>query len=221
MKLKIIALILLIGFIGYHQSPIFVASSIQTAANELQIVPTRIGRFVRTEKQWKIIRDDGVIEEGAMYSDDAHGSKTLDGAPVQLDFYRAYNKPHNGLLCYIGQGERLLWTRHFILQNPNQSIRFLIGLTESDGQLRLTAATECDSDHCDEESFDKEWHFRRPSAHQRSIEGIVPMSVVIIQPTAGANPVQVERELIEKMNSFLDAFDFDPIFALARSQSIK
>lgn len=207
------------------------AETNRALADAIQLAPAEIAGFERTEPHWRNLHEDGSVEEGSMYKAKRGIIPTSAAEPnIQLDFYRAYNNRHNGQLCYLLQGETLLWTRRQAVQDPKQKTHVLLGLTQSDRQLRLTAATECYAQGCDEMSLGSEWAFNSlPGAplskdkselgiHDRG-RGIVPMSVVMTTQFDEAHRAEAEQALLTQMNLFLEAFDFEPVKRLAELQN--
>jgi hypothetical protein len=191
-------------------------------ADAIDLVPLRIGSFQRQSQIWKIDRSDGAIEEGAMYAKVSEPEHA-----IQLDFYRAYNKAHNGLLCYLGQGETLLWTQSMVLNHKHHAIQLLLGMTQSDHRLRLTAATECFAEHCHEEFLPTQWSVHTTpgwfwsdsGVELKPTAGLVPMSIVLQQSFSEGQQAHIQHAMMQRLQAFLDAFDFAPVMALAQHQN--
>lgn len=238
MKAKLAVLALAVALLGWVNWPIFLVADVSgstknSLADAVQLVPYEFGDFERTEPHWHIVRNDGAIEEGSIYR--IKQNKVLEkelgalsaNSKVQLDFYRAYNKKHNGLMCYIGQGETLRWTRHQSVQDPSLKINVVLGLTQLDRQLRLTAAAECYADSCDETPPETHWGVSfspwAPLSKDKTVvesqgRGVVPMSVVMTSEFDDTNRAQVEHDLLARMDSFLSTFDFAKVKHLASLQ---
>lgn len=223
MKLKLLALALFVGMLWWL-APTPYSKSSNPLAQAIDLTPASMGLFKRQDQTWRILRKDGSIEEGAMYALPDHPE-----ASIQLDFYRQFNKEHNGLLCYLLQGETLVWTQTFVTYMHQQKITLLLGLTQSDNQLRLTAVTECYSDACIELDVSSAWTIKlapdSPAAtgtlarSNQASKGVVPMSVVITQPYAAGQAQHVEQQLVTVMHSFLKSFDFQTVMQLAEYQN--
>jgi hypothetical protein len=233
MKKKLVVLSLVVICLACLNWPIngIAVNGHQTSnalADQIELTPLKVGSFERTEPHWHIVGDDGTVEEGSMYALKSAGTKpTSLGNQVQLDFYRAHNRRHNGLSCYIGRGEILLWTHALSLKVNKQNIQVALGLTQTDRQLRLTAATECYANGCYETPLETKWgvnfsptsplykYENEPKAHGK---GIVPMSVVITADFDEMTRSQVEVNLLAQMDNFLDSFDFSSVKKLASLQ---
>lgn len=215
MKTKLIVLAVLVCGLWSVHVPI----SLQThagAAAEIPLLPLRIGEFQRTASMWKLKHSSNTSEEGAMYV----LPSSATSIPVQLDFFRFSNKPHNGLICYLGQGERLNWLQKKILNASTHPVNVLLAMTESENQLRLVATTECYADHCAEENIQSRLGFSLPDfaplkmLHKGSVfapHGVVPLSIVMKADIHGDNRDQLEREMRTQMTAFLDVFDFSQV----------
>jgi hypothetical protein len=236
MKTQLLTLVLGVGLVGWI-SPAFQAPpQLNPLAEAIELTPPRMGSFVRQSQTWKIRFSAGHIEDGALYS-----NAELPEVPIQLDFYRGLNKDHNGLVCYLAQGETLLWIHTRSMSHHGQDITMQWGLTRSEDQLRLTAVTVCGPNRCHAPARPTQWSLNiqhvlglgktapgppNPSpdpqdARGDSIDrsrGLVPMSIVITQRFSAGQQERVQQLLQDRLQLFLEAFDFDSVMQLARLQ---
>ena len=100
MNAKLLALLLLVmsGWILWGQRP----QPQPRALNALAFAPERVGPYQATTERWLTIG-----EVGARYRRAEAPAASL----IQLDFHHNTLTPHNGLICYLAQGESLRWQR--------------------------------------------------------------------------------------------------------------
>jgi hypothetical protein len=137
----------------------------------------------RIEDSWSHVNFGwwGAREEGALYA-------PLAGAadPVQLDFYRGSRTTHNGVGCFLAQGESMRSESLQAVKTRSGVVIFDIAVTQADNRVRLTAATECRVDSCTETAVRSEglmpwqrWQIRFiPAAGAKAV---VPFSVMLIR----------------------------------------
>jgi hypothetical protein len=226
MKLKIWVWAVFVVFLMALSDLKFKSSSVSKEAAQLELLPAEVGAFHRDAEHWKILRPDDSIEEGAMYRGEQHPD-----VRIQLDFYRQYDKEHNGMLCYVGQGEELMWQRQVVLNANDSNVVIALGLTRFEHQLRLIAATECYADGCQEMPFSDQWGIQVPHSArihraqkmtalaQRIGIGIVPMSMVLTMSFEEDEREKAEEKMLSAMNQFIASFDFSQPIKLARLQS--
>lgn len=210
----------ILGVINLSASPARVINS-----NAVILVPPAIGEFQRSDTVWNIRRADGSSEEGAVYKLAASGSNV--GMPVQLDFFRNVDAKHDGVMCYLLQGELLHHSELISLRTTPKPVRLLLSLTGTKNRLRLVATTECFANYCDEENLQSGWGFHVPEfaslkaaliGRVQNTSGVVPVSVMLTAEVNNDNRHKTEQELRRQMHDFLQAFDFSPAQLQAASQ---
>jgi hypothetical protein len=213
-RLLAVAVLAAAGF-GLNALGFVKIQTVHGAGDEIQLLPMQIGAYYKSDQSWRNEPQPGVIEEGAMYS-------TGKGLPAQLDFFRHDPQTHNGLGCYLGQGETLLWERVQRLPTLNGTAEFDLGLAQTRETLRLVAASECRAGGCSEVPLPlwKQFSdFKRliPQLFADPGEAVVPLSIVLTTPAANRDPA-LEAEMMRQMQSFIAALDLEPVRKLAVMQ---
>lgn len=210
----------ILGIINLSSSPARVLNS-----NAVVLVPPAIGEFQRSDTVWNIRHADGSSEEGAVYKLATSGGDA--GMPVQLDFFRNMDEKHDGVMCYLLQGELLHRSELISLHTGPKPVRVLLSLTGTKNRLRLVATTECFANYCDEENLQSGWGFHLPEfaslkaaviGRAQNTSGVVPVSVMLTAEVNSDNRQKTEQELRKQMQVFLQAFDFAPAQLQAASQ---
>lgn len=190
----------------------------QAAGAAIALLPASLnGEAVAT--RWSNPQPGGVVEQGAVYG--AAGGQKL---PVQLDFYRNRDREHNGILCYVSQGEAILWHQFRDVATQGGTTRFEIAITDAGELLRLTAATECRKDGCTEREYS--YRFGVPwtllSTWRRfggadDGEAVVPMSIVLQYPFPDNSRDRdaMQQELLRQFEAAAAATDLRPAQQLA------
>lgn len=143
-KLSVLVAVIL-GFlvVGFQRADSL--SRAMSAQSLVSLVPETLGEAHATTR-WRNELAGSEIEEGAVYSPRGGGD------PVQLDFFRNRMQPHNGIACYMGQGEHLRSEQLVNLRTANGAeVVFDLAVLTDGERLRLVAATECTADGCTEE----------------------------------------------------------------------
>lgn len=168
-------------------------------ARAVVLLPVALGgRHIR--ERWDNIRPQRSIEEGAIYA----GAATL--AEVQLDFYRNSPSRHNGAICYLTQGESVLWDRPRVLPLKQGTAQFDVLLLRGQNQLRIIAATECAASGCAEADVEelqnpgKTIRLSLRDPHDASWS-FVPVSVAMTRTVTGSDDedavgAQMEQDLM-------------------------
>jgi len=183
------------------------------AAAAVVLVPETLGER-SISKRWNNLLRGGIVEDGAVFSG-------ASGVPVQLDFFRNRPTAHNGINCYLLEGESLTWERPQVLQMATAPAQFDVALLSSNDSLRLIAATECSAGGCNEHGL---WgepvgnsKLRWTSANAPH-EAVVPVSIVLSSPLDGAEPAVVEARLMSQLQDAARLIDLAPAQKLASLQ---
>jgi len=182
-------------------------------AGAVVLLPDSIGER-RIVKRWNNPQRSGAIEEGAVY---AAGSDTS----VQLDFFRNSGSAHNGVGCYLLEGESLAWERTQTLRMADASAEFDVALLSSNEGLRLVAATECGPLGCTEHGL---WGAAvigselRWQGYSKVEQSVVPVSIMLASPLDGEDPAAVEARLMSKLEDVIGKIDLAPAQKLASLQ---
>ncbi len=213
-RLVVVALLAVAG-LGLNAAGYVQFQPVRDAGEQIQLLPDQIGNYQRTTDSWRNQVSQGVIENGAVYKD-------RSGASVQLDFFRHGSRPHNGLGCYLVQGETLLWERVQNLPTRTGSAEFDLGMAQTRESLRLVAATECRVDGCREDSlaiWRKFGDFKKLifQLFSEPTGAVVPVSIVFTTPADQRDPA-VEADLMVKLQEFIAALDLAPVRTLAALQ---
>ena len=171
-------------------------------------------------QRWDNPRPNGTVEQGALYATD--GNKV---AGIQLDYYRHSPTLHNGIGCYLTQGERLLSQRMTPVRFADSTQEVDLALTRSVDQVRLIAATECGTDACNEQSLPFGRDFWRSLRLQSkpstsTAESRVPVSIVMTAPLAAhQDPTATQAALLARFHRIAAQIDLAPARRLAALQS--
>ncbi len=183
------------------------------AAAVIVLLPETLG--VRSvSKRWNNRLLGGGIEEGALYDG-------VSGMPVQLDFFRNRHLEHNGIGCYLREGESLAWERLQALQVADMTAKFDVALLSNNDSLRLVAATECSPKGCIEHglwgdplgSSQLRWH-----GVSTTRDSVVPVSIMLSSPLDGEDPAAVEARLMSQLEDVARLIDLAPAQKLASLQ---
>lgn len=205
----------LIVLVAWFKSPVIDPRDQLAEAARVQILPSQSGEFHLTDQRWKIQQANGVIEEGGWYEDEVEPASSM---PVQLDFYRQASMDHNGLYCYLMQGEKVVRSELVTLSAHNaldtQPVIVLVALTRSESLSRWVLVTECFSQKCVERSTDFALNFGALGWDPASVfsrhayEAVVPMSIsVSVNTTADTRDI-LEYKAHQKLLRFAEQFNF-------------
>lgn len=213
-RLLAVAALAAAGF-GLNAFGVVKVNNVLDEGDAIQILPQEVGEYRKTAQSWRNAPQRWMIEEGAMYSDGK-------GVLVQLDFFRRDSQSHNGLGCYLGQGESLLWEHLQQLPTLNGKADFDLGLTQTKEMLRLVAASECRAGGCSEVPLPL---WKQLSDFKRLVlqlfaqpgDAVVPVSIVLTVPATTRDPA-LEAALIHQLQTFIAALDLEPARKLAALQ---
>jgi len=169
-------------------------------------------------QRWDNPYPNGMVEQGALY---APAGVETDG--IQLDYFRHSSTRHNGIGCYLDQGERLLSQRMTPVRFADSTQEVDLALTRSADQVRLIAATECGTDACNEQSlpFGRDfWRSLRLQSKRSAAESRVPVSVVLTAPLAAhQDSTATQAALLARFHRIAAQIDLAPARRLAALQS--
>lgn len=186
-------------------------------ARAVVLLPQGLGaRHIR--ERWNNPQPRRALEEGALYA----GAATLP--EVQLDFYRNSPVRHNGAICYVSQGESVLWERPQVLPLKAGTAQFDVLLLRGMNQLRIVAATECAAAGCAETDLHEMSEGTRLRLAVRDArtagESFVPVSVVMTRTVVGTDDEEAVGAAMEQdLRAALRELDLSPARRLAGLQS--
>jgi hypothetical protein len=220
MTLKLLALALLVGagVLIHAQGNKRVPHG---PADDVALLPAQIGDYQQSARRWYNPQHGGIVEEGAIYTANAAPGKSL--VPVQLDYYRHARGVHNGLGCYLIQGETLHWQRRQSVATAAGNTVFLLGLTQTREQVRLVAATECSARQCvGETPVGSNWSFLNLGAtlfgDAAGSNDVVPVSVVLTAQDDGNDIAATQAALLEQFRRFAASLDMSGASRVAALQ---
>ncbi len=195
------------------------STDIHPGGNNIKLVPKTLGGAEQL-KHWHNDLHDSIVEVGALYAAGGFGP-----APVLLDFRRNYPRTHNGIGCFLNQGETLDSENLQTLQTASGTAVFDVGILRTPGQVRLIAATECTSGKCVEEKlpflnrFWKQWSLKNLLANQSG--SVVPAAIILTRKTEAAGADAAITELQAELKKVAAVVDLAPARRLAAAQSGK
>jgi hypothetical protein len=180
----LIVLVLVFGFLGYRALGGHELTRVDHRA--IALVPSVLGR-APVVKRWRNHLTGGRIETGALYAAGVYGA-----APVLLDFYRNTPRIHNGIACFLDQGDTLVSQRLMRLRTAHGFVVFDVAVTHTLDQVHLIAATECTSKGCTTQkiplltNFWKQWNLQNLLG--AGPRGVVPAAVILTRKVKGQGP---------------------------------
>lgn len=177
----LIAFVLVFGFLGYRA--LGGHDPVRGDHRAITLVPSTLGR-ASVVKRWRNHLTGGRIETGALYAAGVYGA-----APVLLDFYRNTARTHNGIVCFLDQGDTLVSQRLMRLRTAHGFVVFDVAVTHTLDQVHLIAATECTSRGCTTQkiplltNFWKQWSLR--NLLEAGPHGVVPAAVILTRKVTG------------------------------------
>ena len=207
MNTKLAAFVALVVCYGSVSAKYWPISPDQTAPERADIVllPQMIGdrQIVR---QWNNDLESGDIEQGAVYA-------TAKGTPVQLDFFRTRFHAHNGVACYLSEGESLVEDGLRTLKTSTDGAVFDVALLRSENALRIVAATECAANQCAEQPVSAP--LQAAFLPQRSL---VPTSIMLTRPVGKDDGAAVAAQLNRELEEVIAQINLEPARRLAASR---
>jgi hypothetical protein len=191
---------------------------------DLVLVPETLDGL-QIKRRWNhslgVAVDGDVMEDGAVYAD-ADGQRS-----VMLDFWRNGRSEHNGIECYLIQGESVVREQLVEVMTRSGRAVFNVALLRNGGRIRLAAATQCKTGECVQKPM------RLGAAPLRAAElpqllkarigflptgsRVVPVSLSLEYPAVQtANDLaSTERRLFEDFRRVAGQLDLAPAQALA------
>lgn len=184
-------------------------------ARALTLLPQQIDGM-KIVREWSQKLPTGTIENGANYGGDEPGRW------IQLDFFRRASHVHNSAICYIDQGERLIWQSVQSLPFATTSAQVDLALLRLPGQLRLVASTQCGVNACVSRALPT-WHgFAIDLLSGRTgpaMSAVVPVSLVVTADVAaGEDWSSVRSSLMARVRRAVVDVDLRPAQQLAALQ---
>lgn len=176
----------------------------QAAADALVLVPEVIAGY-EVQRRWRHPLTGPVIEDGALYS-----PVSGVGNAVQIDYYRNALGPHNGAVCYVGQGERLRSQALMSLTGVGgRSATFMVATMTDGRHLRVAASTQCYAGRCEEQLIPTGWRAIASLAmFDDSRRAVVPMSLVLRQSyESGDDLAAIEAGLVDELKQAVALID--------------
>lgn len=215
-KLAALALGVLV-FGGLHRATVPHSTSANQAetVDSFNLLPATIGSATIV-RQWNNRQSPQVVEQGALYA-----SNDPTDTPVQMDFFKGRPTTHNGMICYLFQGEVLLWQHLETIPTAGNPAIFDVGLTRADQQLRLIAATECTAQGCAEQPvpvsdyFWTQWSWKNLTQTRNPV---VPMSIVLTRPIGAEGLEATQSQLLTAFYHATAQLDLSPVQQLAAAQ---
>jgi hypothetical protein len=183
--------------------------------DRINLLPANIGSAAIVEK-WNNRQSAQVVEQGARYA-----SNDSADTPVQLDFFKGRPNTHNGIICYLWQGEALLWQRLESVATAGRPAIFDVGLTRAGQQLRLVAATECSAESCTEQPLPVSGYLWTQWRWKNLIQTgnpVVPVSIVLSRPIGAEGLEATQSQLLAAFYHAAALIDLSPAQQLAAAQ---
>ena len=188
------------------------------AAESIRLVPPELGAAPQVSR-WHNPQPGraDVVETGAIYAASAFGP-----APVLLDFFRGDDAPHNGIACFLIQGESLTQEQLMRLPTLTGPAVFDVGVIRTPGEIRLVAATECTAQGCNAQTlpfwhgFWRQWTWKNLAIGP--IKGVVPAAVILTQKTDAGQAPTVIAQLRAELVRAVARINLDPAERLAAAQ---
>ncbi|MGH8377632.1 MAG: hypothetical protein ACRER7_01650 [Gammaproteobacteria bacterium] len=191
----------------------------RVAVDSIRLVPAALGPSAQL-RRWRNPQPGrgNLVEAGAVYAAGVFGP-----APVMLDFFRGSDAPHNGIACFLIQGETLTEEKLVPLRTLSGTAVFDVGIVRTPGQLRLVAATECSASVCNStrlpflSRFWTQWNWK--SLLNGPVNGVVPAAVILTQQTRAGSEQTSVAELRGELARAVAKMDFTPAERLAAAQA--
>ncbi|MGH8273702.1 MAG: hypothetical protein ACRES9_05515 [Gammaproteobacteria bacterium] len=187
-------------------------------AKNITLVPQTLGSSGML-KSWHNNLRGSITEVGALYAAGSFGP-----APIMLDFRRGDPRAHNGIGCFLTQGETLVSEHLNKFRTASGLVVFDLGVTRSGDELQMTAATACTPKECRgqrlpfAETLGQQWSLKNllsmPYAH-----GVVPVAVILKQKIGPEGQSATIGDLRAELERAMPLIDFTPAQRLAASQA--
>lgn len=151
----------------------------------------------------------GAIETGGIYADANQHEVTVD---LVLDAVAT----HNAIGCIIGRGVTPVWQRVTSVRTAGGPATFDLALFEFNGNVSLTASTQCYAATCEERVIPRlGWDFPNLELRDllRSQSRPVPLTIFLEEP--GQGRLQGEHRLLQRFDRFVSALDLRPLHQAA------
>lgn len=197
-----------------------VSAAPKGVGDHIDLIPPALAGLATT-KRWRHPLDErGVVEDGAVYS-------APDGAQIMVDYWRGIRGEHNGIFCFVVQGESVVREQSMQVQTRAGRSDFTVALLRNGGSLRLAASTHCRPDGCEGSPLrlGSAPFTGSPWASLLSLrlgllpmhEPIVPLTVLVEHPgRIATDGVEMERQLLEEFRRVAGDLDLRPAQELAR-----
>lgn len=190
---------------------------IHPGGNGIVLVPRNLdGAPMR--KHWHNDLNGTIVEVGALYAASHFGP-----APVLLDFRRGDLRTHNGIGCFLDQGETLDSERLLTLPTAHGKAVFDVGILRTPDQIRLIAATECTAGQCVEQklpmldSFWHQWDLAHLNAQHAG--SVVPVAIILKHKIGGYRADGILAALEDELRHVAAVLDLRPARRLAAIQA--
>ena len=172
------------------------------------LLPAEVGPY-RIASKWRNDPHGWEPEEGALYS-------RGEGAnPVQLDLRLNPTRQHNGIGCYLINGEMLTAESLRTVRTADTVVAFDVAFTIDGGNERLVAATECFAQGCTETRLFG-WGIVIPQLTLKSLlvpavtrpaRPLVAVSIMLNRKVANSNLRIAQSELFAQFADFASALN--------------
>lgn len=198
------------------------APSYGPQAQALVLLPATLNGWSIRE-HWDNPWPSGAIEQGALYALAGLSADQAKVQGVQLDFNRNNSSTHNGIACYLVQGESLVWQRLQTVRFATAPTVVDLALLRTRDRLRLAAATECRSSGCSERPLpvlSQLWQGFNASLNAQPAASVVPVSIVLQADTdADHDLAATQAALLDRFERAAAQIDLAPAQRLAALQS--
>jgi len=155
----------------------------------------------------------GAVETGGIYAD-------ANQEEVTVDLFLDAVATHNAIGCIIGRGLTPVWQRVTSVRAADGPATFDLALFEFNGNLSLTASTQCYAATCEERAIPRlGWDL--PSLELRDLlrsqSKPVPLTIFLEEPRQGR--LEGERRLLRRFERFVSALDLRPLHQVAADYS--
>jgi hypothetical protein len=197
-------------------------AAVKGVGQEIVLVPGTLDGL-NAARRWNHPLDEkDLIEDGAVFTD-AAGERS-----VLLDFWRGARAEHDGIFCFVLQGESVLREQLIEVETRSERALFNVALLRNGGRMRLAASTHCRPEGCT--AVPLRWGAApaagSPLAALRQVrvglrpahEPIVPVSLVLEYPRQAVtlDTGETSERLISDFRRVARDLDLAPVQQLAR-----
>lgn len=216
-KLSAAAFVIAVAAVAAHAWIPAGGNEVRAGGAGIVLVPAELdGAPMR--KHWRNPQRGTIVEVGAQYAASHFGP-----SPVMLDFFRGDPHTHNGIGCFLGQGESLDSENLRTLATADGKAVFDVGILRTPGQVRLIAATECTPERCLAQKLPLPGHFWHQwdpeNLSLQSTASVVPVAIILTHKTDGYSAEGITDALKDELRHVAGVLDLRQARRLAAVQA--